>query len=117
VAVVENAIRAQRRDEVELGRAAHTGDVGAERLGQLDRIRPDAAGGTDDEHGLAGLHAPSVDQRLERSAGRDGHHGGLDEGQGRRLVGELALLGHRVLRERPAGHPVHLVADREPGHR
>ena len=115
--VVDDVVGAQRGHQVDLRGAAHAGDLGAERLRQLDRVGADAAGRADHQHGLTGLHAPGVDERLQRGAGRDGNDRGLGEGQVRGLAGELVLPRHGVLGERPGRHAVHLVADREPRHR
>ena len=49
VAVIDDMVRPQAPDQLDLGRAAHTGDLGTERLGDLHRERPDTSGGTDDQ--------------------------------------------------------------------
>jgi hypothetical protein len=57
--VVDDLVGAERPDEVELAGAADPGDAGAERLGQLDRERPDAAGGPDDQDPLPAWISPT----------------------------------------------------------
>ena len=48
--VVDDVVGAEGADQVDLRRAAHAGDLGAERLGDLHRERADAAGRADDQH-------------------------------------------------------------------
>ena len=42
--VINDAIGAERSDKIDIPRAAHAGDVRAERFRDLDRERADAAG-------------------------------------------------------------------------
>ena len=56
--VVDDVVGADRTDQVHVPGAAHAGDLGPERLGDLHRERADAAGGTIDEDLLAGLDVP-----------------------------------------------------------
>ena len=44
-------------DQIQVARARHAGDLGAERLGDLHGERADAARRADDQHVLAGLYA------------------------------------------------------------
>ena len=57
--VVDDLVRADRPDEVGLRRAAHTGDVRPECLGELDGVRDDTAGRADDQHALPGWTLPT----------------------------------------------------------
>ena len=53
--VVDDVVGAERADQVDLGGAAHAGDLGAERLGDLHGERADASRRADDQHLLPGL--------------------------------------------------------------
>ena len=61
VGVVQDLIRAQRPDEVDVPRAADGGDTCPERLGELDRERPGRARRTVDENVISGLDPALVD--------------------------------------------------------
>ena len=89
-------VRAEGSDQVRLGGAADGGDLGAERLGQLDREGPHAAGGAEDQHLLTRLDAPVVAQALQRGQGGDGDRRGLLGGEVRRLVRELVARDARA---------------------
>ena len=115
--VVDDVVGAERRHEVELRGAAHSGDIGGQGLGQLHRIASDSPGGTDDENSLPGLDPAGVGQGLQSRACRDRDDGGLLEGQVRGLGCQLVLSDGGVLGERPAGDAEHLVAHGEPGDR
>ena len=112
--VVDDVVSPQRADEVELRRAAHAGDLGTERLGDLHGVAAHAARRAGDEDPLPGLHAAGVADGLQGGEPGDRNHGGLLEGEVRRLAGELRLLGDGVLGERAGADPVHLVAGGEP---
>ena len=95
---------------------AYAGDVRSEGLGDLHGEGPDASGCADDEDVLAGLHAPTVAQRLQRGDGGDGHGGGLLEAQVRRHPRELVRFRRGVLGERSAARAEHRLARFEPRH-
>lgn len=102
-------------DESELAGAGDSDDGRARCDGELDGVGADAAGGADDQDGLAGRHAGGV-QGTQRCESGDGHGRCLLVAQARGLVGELVLLCEGVLRERAAGDAEDLVADAETGH-
>jgi hypothetical protein len=52
--VVDNVVRAEDADQIQLRRAADAGDVGAGRLGDLYGERPHAAGRAYEWHGAFG---------------------------------------------------------------
>ena len=84
--VVDDAVRAERLDQVDVPRAADAGDLRSERLGDLHGERPDATGGAVDQDFLSRLNLPLVAKRLEGGDRRDWHGRSLFEGQ---------VAGHR----------------------
>ena len=68
-------------DQLDVARAAHAGDLGAQCLGDLHCERADAAGGADHEDVLAGLQPPVVAQRLQCRHPGQWHGRRLLEGQ------------------------------------
>ena len=113
--VVDDLVGAERADQLVLGRARRADHVRPERLRDLDRDMPDAAGGGVDQHALPGLHARDLGQRLPG--------GEADERQRRRVdVVEAVRLAREVARRRrdvlgvaarllgEARHAEHLVA-------
>ena len=112
--VVEHAVGAERTRLLDVARAADGGHVRPERLRDLDGERPDAAGGSVDQHPLTGLEPAVIAQPLERGQSGDPHRRGLLERDVRRLpddVGRAHVLGEGAV---PAAE--HLVAGREVGH-
>ena len=57
---------AERRDQLDVAVAAHAVDLRAEMPVQLDGVRADAAGGTDDQDLLARLHTGQVMQEVTK---------------------------------------------------
>ncbi len=114
--VVDDAVGADRPDQLDVLRAADTRDVRAERLGDLHREGAHAARGSVDQHALPRLDPAAVAERLQ--GGDSGHRdrSGFLEGECRRLRRE-ALCGCRcVLGEGAAGCAEDLVAGLELGH-
>jgi hypothetical protein len=70
--VVDHIVGADRADQLDLGGGAHPGDLGAERLGQLDRERSHPPARPDDEHLLPGLDLAHIPQRLEGGEAGEG---------------------------------------------
>jgi len=62
--VVHHVVGTEQTHQIELGGAAHAGDLGTECLGQLHGIAADAAGGTDDQHPLPRRDPADVGQSL-----------------------------------------------------
>ena len=79
-------IGAERTDQLDVRGAAHAGDLGTERLGELHGERPHAARGAVDQDPLPCLDAALVTEGLE---GRDGR----DRDRRRLLKGEVGRLG------------------------
>ena len=115
--VVDDVVGAEGPDQVELAGAGHAGDLGSEGLGQLHGIAPDATGGADDQHALAGLEVADVGEGLQGGGRRDRDHRGLLEGEVGRFDGQLVLVGDGVLGERASPEAEDLVALGEHGHR
>ena len=61
--VVDDVVGAERSDQVHLRRAAHAGDFGAERLGDLHGERPHASGRADDQDLVPGLDLSACRER------------------------------------------------------
>ena len=101
--VVDDVVGTDRADQVGLRGAAHTGDLCAEGLGELDGVGADASRCADDQHLLSCLDAPGVAQALDGGERGDRDDRGLLEAEPGRLVGELVLAGSRVLGERALG--------------
>jgi len=114
--VVDDVIGAEGPDQVHLGRATHAGDRGTEGLGDLDRERPHAARGADDQHLLSWLHLGAVSHALHRGDPGDGNRRSLLEGEVCRLAGKQSDSGTGVLGEGAVTGAVNLVARRELGH-
>src|SRR4051794_30640653 len=114
--VVDEVIGAEGADRVELRGAAHAGDLGSERLGDLDGESSHAARRADDQDLLPGLDPSVVANRLEGGKCGDGNRSRLLERQLRWLVRELVRSGACVLRERRLANAEHGVARRESGH-
>ena len=99
-----------------LPRAAHPGDLGAQRRRDLDGVGAHPAAGPVDEHPLAGAHLAHVADPAQGRRRRYRDRGRLLEGQGRRLGHHQVRRGARVLRERAPAETEHLVADPQPAH-
>ena len=65
--VVDDVVGTERPNHVDFGRAAHTGYLGAERLGDLHCEGADAAGRTHDQHLLPRLDGRVVTERLQHA--------------------------------------------------
>jgi hypothetical protein len=64
-AVVDDVIGAEGSNHIDLRCAAHTGDVGTVRLGDLHGEAAHSSRGADDQHRLTGLDPSVVAHRLE----------------------------------------------------
>src|SRR5256885_3305866 len=80
--VVDDMVSADGADHVHVPRAAHAGHVGAERLGDLYRERPDASGRTVDQDLLPWLDLALIAQQLEGGGGGYPDGSGLREREG-----------------------------------
>ena len=108
--------RAQFADQVAAGWPLQGGDLGAQRLGDLDGEGADAAGAAHDEDVLSGADPAGVPERLERGESRHRDDSRLHRRQRGRLEDQL-LLGDRGELGEPAVAPAedlvagHQVAD------
>jgi hypothetical protein len=107
---------ADRAHQLDVARAAHPGDLGAQRRRDLDGVCTDPAAGPVDEHPLAGRHLAHVADPAQRRRRRDGDRGRLLEGKARRLGHHQVRRGARVLRERAPEKAQHLVAVAQTAH-
>jgi len=114
--VVDDVVGPERADQLQLPGAGHAGDPRAERLGELDRVRPHPAGRPEDQHPLTRLDLANVAERLEGGEPGDGHDRRLLEGQVGRLEGQVARRHAHVLGVGAVGPAQHLVTRLEPGH-
>ena len=120
--VVDQVVRADGPDEVQLRRAADAGDLRPVGLRDLDGERADVARGTADQDALAGRRRPTAPrpQRLESEDRRVRQRCGVREGHPVRERLERPLRGADELGE--CAHPVAEqvgedgVAEPEPGH-
>ena len=85
------------RTSSNLGGAAHPGDLGAERLGQLHRERSHTARRPDDQDFLPRLDLALVAKRLEGGEAGDGDGRGLLEAEVGRFGREVVLWSAGVL--------------------
>jgi hypothetical protein len=108
-------VRAERADQLRVAPAAHGRDLGAERLRDLDRERPDATRRAVDEDVLTRLERAMGPDRLEGDHARHRHDGRLLEGDVRGLAGQGVLGRNRELGVGAAGAAEDGVADGEPG--
>ena len=97
--VIEDVVCAERPDPVQLRGTAHAGDLGSEGLGDLHGEGAYAAGGSDDQHLVAGSDSSVVADRLERREPGNRDRSRLIEGDVRRLGCELVGPGAHVLSE------------------
>src|SRR5829696_8842862 len=114
--VVDDPIRAERADDLQVPRTGHRGDMRAERLCDLHRERANAAARTVDEDSLPGLDTGLVAQALERRDPSHRQRGGLLKRQPRRLCGQAVLLRARVLGERAGCDAEYRIAGLEASH-
>ena len=98
--VVEHLAGAEAPHIVVVARAGHTERAGAQSRRDLHGGAADASGRGGDEHGLAGLQSPPVDQTLVRGATTDHQPRRLLEA---RPIGHARQTFHR--RERVLGKP------------
>ena len=98
--VVDHMIGAEAADQVCLSRAAHCGDLGSHRFGDLDGVYADAPSGTVDEDRLPRLDLADVTNGLEGCQTGHRQHRGLLESEAGWFRNELALLGCGILGER-----------------
>jgi len=111
--VFDDVVRAERSDHLHVPRAANTGDVRSEDLGDLHRKGPHAARGTVDQDPLPRLHLSRVTKTVEgREGGRRYGRRSLEREVGR-LERETALPPARVFRASAVARSEHLVT-REP---
>ena len=80
--VVDDVVGAEGADQVHLRGAAHAGDLGAERLGDLHGEAAHAARRADDQHVLPGLHPPWSRTACSAVSPGDGHGGRLARRRG-----------------------------------
>jgi hypothetical protein len=83
--VVDDLVGTDRPDQLQLGRAGHPGDVGAERLGELHLERPHAACRPDDQDPLPRLQLADIPKPLEGGEAGDGDGRGVLEAEVGRL--------------------------------
>ena len=98
--VVDDVVGTDGPDHVHVLRAAHAGDLGAERLGDLDGERSDAARGAVDQDLLPGLDLALVAQELQGGRGRHADGRRLLEGEVGRLLDEMVLRWRERTRRR-----------------
>ena len=98
-AVVDDVIGAEGSHHIDLRCAAHTGDVGSERLGDLHSEVAHSSRGTDDQHRLTGLDPSVVAHCLEGGEPRDRHGSRRIKGKIRRLQCELVSSNAYILCE------------------
>ena len=98
--VVDHMIGAEAADQVCLSRAAHCGDLGSHRFGDLDGVYADAPSGTVDEDRLPRLDLADVTNGLEGCQTGHRQHRGLLESEAGWFRNELALFGCGILGER-----------------
>ena len=113
--VVDDVVCAECSDGIHLRGAAHTGDLGAEDLGDLHGEASDAARRADDEHRLSGLHSAVVAHGLEGGESGYGDGGRLVEGEVGGFGCELVRADACVLGERAVADAEHRVARIEAG--
>ena len=103
--VVDDVVGAEGVHEVDLRGAADAGDLGAERLRQLDGVGADAAGRAEHQDRLARLHAPDVDERLQRRAAPTREPPRPGRRTGSRACGRAWPLAPRRTRRRIRARP------------
>ena len=111
--VVDDPIRTERADDLQVPSTGHRGDVGAERLCDLHRKSADTAARTVNEDALPGLDTCRVAKTLERRDPCHRQRGRLLKRQPRRLGSQPVFLRARVLGERAGCDPEHRIAPLE----
>src|SRR5579864_17320 len=106
--VIDDMVGADRADHVHVPGAAHSGDVSAECLGDLDGERPEATRRTVDQDPVTGLDLAS--KQLEGRCRGHPDGGRLLEREVGRLRQEVVLRGTRVLGESARAPAEHLVS-------
>jgi hypothetical protein len=74
-------VGADRADEIDLPRAAHTGDLRSEGLGELDGVGADTSRRADDQDLLPRLDAAGIAETLDGRAPGDRDDGGVLEAE------------------------------------
>ena len=111
--VVDDAVGAERADQVDVASAAHGGHVGAQVDRDLHGERTDATGGTVDQNPLPGGHLGNVAETRQRGVGGQWHCRCLLWGELFRLGGQQIRGYADVLGERAVGLAIDLVAGTE----
>ena len=122
--VVDDSIRSQGPNQLEVPGAAHAGDFRTKRLGDLHRERPDASRRPVDQDPGPPSDPAHVTHRDQRGQARHDRCCSLLEGECSGLLDELERRSHSELCERagPRGEgvgprrPEHLVTGLEVGH-
>src|SRR5882672_1046857 len=108
--VINNFIRADRSDHIQIPGTANAGHVGAERLGDLHRERTHASRRTVNQDLVARLNLSLVAQALQRCQSRDIYRSGLLERDAVGFRDDTFLARGRILRESSTASAEHLVA-------
>jgi hypothetical protein len=109
VRVVNDVVRAERPDQFDVVRTAHTSDLGPQYLGDLDRHAPEPATSAVDQDTRAGPHLCHVAHGDE--GGKSGHDRcrGVGEAESGGLLDDPRRRGRHVLGEGASGGTEHLV--------
>src|SRR3990172_1359416 len=114
--VIDDFIRTEGADEVQVPSTGHGRDMRAERLRDLDRKGAHASARAIDEDVLPGPDARLVAKSLQCSGARYRHGRGLLECQSARLCHQAIFPRTRILGECPGRVAEHLIARLEPRH-
>src|SRR2546426_778322 len=119
--VIDDPVRADRADEVQVLRAGHARDVRSQHLGDLHGERPDTPRRPVDQDLLSTLEPSHIPETLQRGVRRNRDRGGLLECQVRGLSNESDVPNRDVLGQRvyaraedliPGPEFLHVRADR-----
>lgn len=117
--VVEDDIRAERPDKLDVAATAHAGNFGPEPLGQLDRGSPHRARGPVNENPSAPLHAALL-KEVHGEQSTVWNCSGVRIRESRRHDRDQTSLGHAgelpVAAESQHSHRIDAIARLEPGH-
>ena len=113
--VVDNLVRAQGTNEVDVARRGGGDDVGALLATQLDRQATHPAGAAVDQQALTTLKARGLKEPPPGGATADGQGRSLLEAQGLRLSGNRLRQGGGIFGVGALAAAEHLVADSEAG--